>query len=80
MAHETPDIARLRAGDLLATGSVFLGTRLFEDARMQFVWLIVVLSLAMMTVAWLVGREYARRERAASLPPVGAAGSPVLAH
>jgi hypothetical protein len=34
----------------------------------------------MMTVAWLVGREYSRRERAASLPPVVVAGSPVLAH
>jgi AAA family ATP:ADP antiporter len=63
-----------RAGDLLATGSIYAGTRLLEDARTQFVWLIVVLSLAMMTVAWLVGREYARRERA----PAGLAddGSP----
>jgi AAA family ATP:ADP antiporter len=69
-----------RAGDLLATGSVFLGTRLFDDARTQFVWLIVVLSITMMTVAWLVGREYARRERAASAPAVVSAGSPVLAH
>ena len=53
-----------RAGDLLATGSVFLGTRLVEDPRLQIVWLVVVLSLSMMLVAWLVGREYARRERA----------------
>jgi ATP:ADP antiporter, AAA family len=52
-----------RAGDLLATASIFAGTTLFEDARSQFVWLIVVLSLTMMLVAWLVGREYARRER-----------------
>ncbi len=55
-----------RAGDLLATGSVLLGTRLFEDVRTQFIWLIVVLSLTMVTVAWLVGREYARRERASA--------------
>jgi len=54
-----------RAGDLLATASVFLGTRLLDDVRTQFIWLIVVLSLSMMAVAWLVGREYARRERAA---------------
>jgi AAA family ATP:ADP antiporter len=54
-----------RAGDLLATASVFLGTRLLDDVRSQFIWLIVVLSLSMMAVAWLVGREYARRERAA---------------
>ncbi len=57
-----------RAGDLLATGSVFLGTWLLEDARAQLVWLIVVLSLTMMMVAWLVGREYARRERAPATP------------
>lgn len=69
-----------RAGDLLASGSVFLGTRLFENARTQFIWLIVVLSLTMMTVAWLVGREYARRERVVSMATVGVAGSPVLAH
>jgi AAA family ATP:ADP antiporter len=55
-----------RAGDLLATGSIFAVTRIFEDARAQFVWLIVVLSLSMMLVAWLVGREYARREREAT--------------
>jgi AAA family ATP:ADP antiporter len=53
-----------RAGDLLASGSVFVGTRLFEEARMQFVWLIVVLSLTMLAVAWLVAREYARRDPA----------------
>ena len=52
-----------RAGDLLASGSVFVGTRLFEEARLQFVWLIVVLSLTMLLVAWLIAREYARRER-----------------
>jgi AAA family ATP:ADP antiporter len=66
-----------RAGDLLASGSIFAGTRIFDDARMQFVWLIVVLSLAMMLVAWLVGREYARRERLAS--PLAAGGGAVLA-
>jgi AAA family ATP:ADP antiporter len=53
-----------RAGDLLASGSVFVGTRLFEEARMQFVWLIVMLSLTMLAVAWLVAREYARRDPA----------------
>jgi AAA family ATP:ADP antiporter len=58
-----------RAGDLLATGSIFVGTRILEDARTQFVWLIVVLALAMTLVAWLVGREYARRERQATPEP-----------
>jgi type IV secretory pathway TrbD component len=31
---------------------------------MQFVWLIVMLSLTMLAVAWLVAREYARRDPA----------------
>jgi AAA family ATP:ADP antiporter len=52
-----------RAGDLLATGSIVAGTRLFDDPRAQFIGLVIVLSLVMLLVAWLVGREYARRER-----------------
>jgi AAA family ATP:ADP antiporter len=55
-----------RAGDILAMASIFAGKQLFEDARSQLVWLIVILSLTMMLVAWLVGREYAHRERAAA--------------
>ena len=47
---------------------------------LRYRMLIVVLSLTMMTVAWLVGREYARRERAVAVPAVGVAGGPVLAH
>jgi AAA family ATP:ADP antiporter len=50
-----------RLGDLLSTLSVFIGLRLFEDARLQFVWLILVLSATMTLVAWLIGREYSRR-------------------
>ncbi len=50
-----------RLGDLLSTVSVFVGLRLFEDSRMQFVWLILVLSATMTFVAWLIGREYQRR-------------------
>jgi AAA family ATP:ADP antiporter len=50
-----------RLGDLLSTLSVFVGLRLFEDARLQFVWLILVLSVTMTLVAWLIGREYSRR-------------------
>jgi len=55
-----------RAGDLLASGSIFVGLRLFEDVRAQFIWLIVGLCLTLLLVAWLIGREYARREHAAS--------------
>jgi len=54
-----------RLGDLLSTLSVFIGLRLFEDARLQFVWLILVLSGTMTLVAWLIGREYSRRYCAA---------------
>jgi AAA family ATP:ADP antiporter len=50
-----------RLGDLLSTLSVFIGLRLFEDARLQFVWLILVLCATMTLVAWLIGREYSRR-------------------
>jgi len=61
-----------RTGDLLASGSIFVGIRLFDDVRAQFVWLIVGLSLTLLLVAWLVGREYARREReVAGLPADG---------
>jgi ATP:ADP antiporter, AAA family len=62
-----------RAGDLLATGSIFAVRHLFGDSRSQLVWLIVALSLAMTLVAWLVGREYARRQREAA--PLAACGS-----
>jgi AAA family ATP:ADP antiporter len=59
-----------RVGDLLSTASVFAGSMLFDDLRLRFVWLIFVLSATMALVAWLVGREYARRYGAArgSLP------------
>lgn len=50
-----------RAGDLLSTASVVIGTMLFDDARLKFVWLIFVLSATMAVIAWLIGREYARR-------------------
>jgi ATP:ADP antiporter, AAA family len=67
-----------RTGDLLASGSIFVGVRVFDDVRVQFVWLIFVLSLTMTVVAWLVGREYARREESAA-GPSAAAGGAVLA-
>ena len=50
-----------RLGDLLSTVGVFVGLRVVEDPRLQFVWLIVILSATMTGVAWLIGREYARR-------------------
>jgi AAA family ATP:ADP antiporter len=50
-----------RAGDLLSTASVYVGIRLFEDTRLQFLWLVFILSASMALVAWLVGREHARR-------------------
>ncbi len=50
-----------RGGDLLSALGVFVGTQVFDGARLQFVWLIVVLSATMTAVAWLIGREYSRR-------------------
>jgi AAA family ATP:ADP antiporter len=55
------DTLFFRVGDLLSALSVIVGLRLLKDARLEFVWLIVVLSATMTLVAWLVGREYARR-------------------
>jgi AAA family ATP:ADP antiporter len=52
-----------RLGDLLSTLSIFICLRLVDDARMQFVWLILILSATMTLVAWLIGREYSRRLR-----------------
>jgi AAA family ATP:ADP antiporter len=49
-----------RLGDLLSTFGVFVGLRIVDDARLQFVWLIVLLSATMILVAWLIGREYSR--------------------
>ena len=54
-----------RTGDLLSTLSIFVGLRLFEEGHLQFVWLILILCITMALVAWLVGREYARRYGAA---------------
>ena len=59
-AKTTIDTFFYRAGDLLSTLSVFVGLRMFDDPRMQFVWLIIVLSATMTLVAWLIGREYSR--------------------
>ena len=50
-----------RAGDLLSTLGVFIGLQVFDEPRLQFVWLVVILSATMTGVAWLIGREYARR-------------------
>ncbi|MEX2149477.1 MAG: hypothetical protein WD793_04650 [Steroidobacteraceae bacterium] len=62
-----------RAGDLLSTLSVFVGIRLFAEGRMQFLWMIFVLSATMALVAWLVGREYSRRYGQADAAAAGGA-------
>jgi AAA family ATP:ADP antiporter len=55
------DTLFFRLGDLLSTLTVFLGLRILDDPRTQFVWLLVVLGATMTLVAWLIGREYSRR-------------------
>ncbi len=61
----------------MSTLSVYVGVKFFDDARMQFVWLILVLSVLMTLVAWLIGREYSNRfgvERETSLRDAIAVG------
>jgi AAA family ATP:ADP antiporter len=60
-AKTTIDTFFYRLGDLLSTLTVFIGVRVFSAPRTQLIWLIVVLSATMTLVAWLIGREYARR-------------------
>ncbi|HZF26808.1 MAG TPA: Npt1/Npt2 family nucleotide transporter [Steroidobacteraceae bacterium] len=72
-----------RLGDLLSTASVFVGLKVCSDPRTQFIWLIVILSAVMTLVAWLIGREYARRftterEPSTARTPVGSAASVVF--
>jgi AAA family ATP:ADP antiporter len=50
-----------RLGDLLSSLGVFVGLQLAADARLHFVWLAIILAATMTAVAWLIGREYARR-------------------
>ncbi len=50
-----------RLGDLLSSASVYVGVQLFDNGVLRFLWLILILSATMTVVAWLVGREYARR-------------------
>ena len=50
-----------RAGDLLSTLGVFIGLQVFDEPRLQFIWLVAILGATMTAVAWLIGREYARR-------------------
>jgi AAA family ATP:ADP antiporter len=59
-AKTTIDTFFYRLGDLLSTLSVFAGVKLFDHPRMQFIWLILVLSATMTLIAWLIGREYSR--------------------
>jgi AAA family ATP:ADP antiporter len=60
-AKTTLDTFFYRTGDLMSTLTVFAGSRLFDNPRMQFIWLILALSATMTLAAWLVGREYSRR-------------------
>jgi len=60
-ARTVIDTICYRAGDLLSTLSVYVGVQFFDDTRMHFVWLILVLSILMTLVAWLIGREYSNR-------------------
>ncbi|MGH8130053.1 MAG: hypothetical protein ACRES3_04270, partial [Steroidobacteraceae bacterium] len=62
------DTLFFRLGDLLSTLTVFVGLRILDDTRVQFIWLMVILGATMTLVAWLIGREYSRRYCAERVP------------
>ena len=60
-----------RMGDLLSAGSIFIGARVLDLPREQFIVLNTLLALAMVVLAWRIGREYAGRAKSPTfnLPP-----------
>lgn len=85
------DTVFYRLGDLLSTLSIFIGVRLLDGSRAQLLYLVLALSATLTLVAWLVGREYARRAASYHRPisppgdghdddrrPDDAAGQPAL--
>ncbi len=60
-AKTTIDTFFWRMGDLLSAGCIYLGARLLELPREQFIVLNVLLALGMVFLAWRLGREYRDR-------------------
>ncbi|MGZ9032383.1 MAG: NTP/NDP exchange transporter [Burkholderiaceae bacterium] len=64
-AKQVTDSFIVRAGDVLSSATVFLGTTALAFSTAQFAWINVVLVSVWLVVAILVGREFRRRTEAA---------------
>jgi AAA family ATP:ADP antiporter len=60
-AKQVTDSFIVRAGDVLSSATVFIGTTALAFGTAQFAWTNVVLVSAWLVVAILVGREFRRR-------------------
>jgi len=69
-AKQVTDSFIVRAGDVLSSATVFVGTAVLALGTSGFAWINVVLVTVWIAVAVLVGKEF--RRRAASLPAGGA--------
>jgi lysylphosphatidylglycerol synthetase-like protein (DUF2156 family) len=58
----------VRAGDVLSSATVFIGTAVLTLGTRQFAMINVVLVSVWLVVAILVGREFQRRARARVKP------------
>jgi len=64
-AKQVTDSFIVRAGDVLSSATVFIGTTALAFGTAQFAWINVVLVSVWLVVAILVGREFRRRVEAA---------------
>ncbi|MCA3220711.1 MAG: MFS transporter [Burkholderiales bacterium] len=60
-AKQVTDSFIVRAGDVLSSATVFLGTAVLALGTTQFAWINVALVIVWLVVAFLVGREFRRR-------------------
>lgn len=70
-AKTTIDTFFYRMGDLLSAGSIYVGVRLLELPREQFILLNILLALGMIVLARRIGREYGSRAKSPTfnVPP-----------
>jgi ATP:ADP antiporter, AAA family len=66
-AKQVTDSLVVRAGDVLSSATVFIGTSLLALGTTQFAWINVALVALWLVVAVMVGREFRRRTDAARM-------------
>lgn len=66
-AKQVTDSFIVRAGDVLSSATVFVGTAILALGTAEFAWINVALVMVWLVVAVLVGREFRRR----SMPAAG---------